>query len=87
MSIIVNVFVKPKDPRKLAHLGLARKRLLKTNVFVKPKDPRELAHLGLARTFVQVRAEAKLAWIMPNAAESRKANALLRTFAINPKHF
>ena len=47
------------------------------NVFVKPKDPRELAHLGLARTFVQVRAEAKLAWIMPNAAESRKAK---RTF-------
>ena len=33
----------------------------------------------MARTFVQVRAEAKLAWIMPSAAESRKANALLRT--------
>ena len=40
------------------------------NVFDKPIDPRELAHLGLARTFVQVRAEAKLAWIMPNTAES-----------------
>ena len=48
------------------------------NVFVKPKDPRELAHLGLARTFVQVRAEAKLAWIMPSAAESLKKIALLR---------
>ena len=29
-----NVFVKPKDPRELAHLGLARKRTFK-NVFVK----------------------------------------------------
>ena len=37
-------------------------------VFVKPKDPRELAHLGLARTFVQVRAEGKLVFTMPNAA-------------------
>ena len=26
----------------------------------------------MARTFVQVIAEAKLAWIMPNAAESLK---------------
>ena len=47
------------------------------NVFDKPKDPRELAHLGLARTFVQVRAEAKLAWIMPSAAETLKEK---RTF-------
>ena len=32
-------------------------------------------------TFVQVRAEAKLAWIMPNAAESLKEkNALLRMY-------
>ena len=31
------------------------------------------------RTFVQVRAEAKLAWIMPSAAESLKKIALLRT--------
>ena len=43
------------------------------NVFDKPKDPRELAHLGLARTFVQVRAEGKLIFTMPSAAESRKA--------------
>ena len=27
----------------------------------------------MTRTFVQVRAEAKQAWIMPNAAESLKA--------------
>ena len=38
----------------------------------------------MARTFVQVRAEAKLAWIMPNAAESLKEK---RTFKkhIHPK--
>ena len=47
------------------------------NDFVKPKDSRELAHLSLARTFVQERAEAKLAWNMPSAAESLKEN---RTF-------
>ena len=43
------------------------------NVFDKPIDPRELAHLGLARTFVQVRAEGKLVFTLPSAAESRKA--------------
>ena len=32
----------------------------------------------MARAFVQVRAEAKLAWIMPNAAESLKEKK--RTF-------
>ena len=53
--------------------------LVETNVFVKPKDPRELAHLGLARTFVQVRAEGKLVFTMPSAAESlKRENVLLR---------
>ena len=52
--------------------------LVETNVFVKPKDPRELAHLGLARTFVQVRAEGKLVFTMPSAAESLKKRTFMK---------
>ena len=51
------------------------------NDFVKPNEQSQTClSFAMARTFVQVRAEAKLAWIVPNAAESLKAkNALLRT--------
>ena len=54
----------------------------KQNVFVKPKKTQEsLLTWAWRATFVQVRAEAKLAWIMPNAAESLKEkNALLRMY-------
>ena len=67
-----NVFVKPDEQSQTClSFAMARKRTFK-NVFVKPKVPRELAHLDLARTFVQVRAEGKLVFTMPNAAESLK---------------
>ena len=69
-----NDFVKPKDPRELAHLGLASN--------FRASESRSQACLDYAersrksqRTFVQVRAEAKPAWIMPSAAESLKGKS------------
>ena len=37
-DIVWNVFVKPKDQKKLVCFGLARKGRMKSNVFVKPKE-------------------------------------------------
>ena len=48
-NIVWNVFVKPKDQRKLVCFGLARKGRMKSNVFIKPKDQRKLVCFGLAR--------------------------------------
>ena len=49
------------------------------NVFVKPDEQSQTClSFAMARTFVQVRAEAKLAWIMPNAAESLKENSTFK---------
>ena len=46
-----------------------------TNDFVKPNEQSQTClSFAMARTFVQVRAEAKQAWLLPNAAESLKEN-------------
>ena len=56
-------------------VGQARKM---KNVFVEPDEQSQAClSFAMARTFVQVRAEDKLARIMPNAAESLKEK---RTF-------
>ena len=70
-----NDFVKPKDPRELAHLGLA------SNFRASESRGKTCFHYAersrkSQRTFVQVRAEGKLVFTMPSAAESLK-NALL----------
>ena len=41
---------------------------------------------AMARTFVQVRAEAKLAWIMPSAAESLKEKRTFKNKKISLKN-
>ena len=55
------------------------------NDFVKPDEQSQTClSFDMARTFVQVRAEAKLAWIMPSAAESLKENRTFKNDFVKP---